>query len=189
MNSLTSTPHSCISRMDTVALVLVVTVQKRGLTPITMNIVQPDGSNSLTKVCSRECQCSCSSWRSIKSRNGFSFILPLPSAEYPSCLQTTWASSDPQKSSHTVPHDPPEQISTLPSVSFLPLTSWRLPSLVQLSGLIKTWIIIITEHTGGNSHRDKLHRHLDCAHRCLQFGDYNLTSFVHCHYNEQSQDE
>ena len=105
MNSLTSTPHSCISRMATIALVEMVTVQKSGLTPIAVNIVQPDGSSSLTKVCSRECQGSCSSWRLIKSGDGFSFILPLPSAEYPSCLQTTWASSDPQKSSHTVPHN------------------------------------------------------------------------------------
>ena len=60
MNSLTSTPHSCISIVSTVALAEMVTVKNGELTPITMNIVQQDGSSSLTKVCIRKCQCSCS---------------------------------------------------------------------------------------------------------------------------------
>ena len=48
---------------------------------------------------------------------------PQPSVEYPCCLQTTRASSLPHKSSHTVPHLPLKQISTLPSDRALPPAS------------------------------------------------------------------
>lgn len=54
----------------------------------------------------------------------FSAITAVP---HPSCLHTTWASSKSQESSHTVPQEPPCQISTRPeqcasSSSFLSLS-------------------------------------------------------------------
>ena len=78
MNSLTSTPHSCISIVGTVALVEVVTVQKRELTPTTVNIVQQDGSTSPTKVCPRECQSSCSVKYIILYQKMTLFFTPYP---------------------------------------------------------------------------------------------------------------
>ena len=51
----------------------------------------------------------------------------LPDIENPSCLQTTCASTVPQKSSQTVPHSPFTQISTRPSSRLLPPTSLMLP--------------------------------------------------------------
>ena len=47
----------------------------------------------------------------------------LPSVEYPSCLQTTLASGTFHRSSHTVPYVLLIQISTLPSVTFVPFTN------------------------------------------------------------------
>ena len=41
----------------------------------------------------------------------------------PSCLQTTCASAEPQRSSHTVPHTPLTQTSTQPSLEKEPPTS------------------------------------------------------------------
>ncbi len=47
----------------------------------------------------------------------------------PSCLHTTWASTRPQESSHTVPHCPLWKISTLPEQElFPPLTRRTCPS-------------------------------------------------------------
>ena len=56
-----------------------------------------------------------------------------PSGRNPSCLQTTDASLLSQRSSHTVPHTLPKQISTLPSISVWPPTRRTSPS-VQFSG-------------------------------------------------------
>ena len=56
---------------------------------------------------------------------------------YPSCLQVTWASGDPQKSSHTVPHTEFRHISTLPSLHVDPPTSRRAPSLEHVSANCK----------------------------------------------------
>ena len=67
-------------------------------------------------------------------------ILPVPApknaflldttlnVEYPSCLHTTRASRFPQKSSHTVPHVLPMQISTRPWLAFRPPTKRRSPA-------------------------------------------------------------
>lgn len=46
----------------------------------------------------------------------------------PSCLHTTWASTRPQLSSHTVPHCPRWKISTLPEQELFPLTRRTSPS-------------------------------------------------------------
>ena len=51
-----------------------------------------------------------------------------PCVAYPSCLQTTLASIEDQKLSHTAPHVLFRQISTLPSKSFCPSTSLMSPS-------------------------------------------------------------
>ena len=57
--SLTLTPDPSISSVGTVALVEeVVTLKERGLIPSTENVIEQYGTNPLTKVCSRECQCS-----------------------------------------------------------------------------------------------------------------------------------
>ena len=55
----------------------------------------------------------------------------LPEDEYPSCLQTTRASVELQKSSHTVPHLPLTQTSTRPSSTDVPPTSLIWPWVLQ----------------------------------------------------------
>lgn len=55
-------------------------------------------------------------------------ISNIPMFENPSCLQTTEASLLSHKSSHTVPHNPPKQISTLPSYTLAPSTNRTSPS-------------------------------------------------------------
>lgn len=68
-----------------------------------------------------------------------------PVLVYPSCAQATWASGAPQKSSHTVPHTPPMQISRRPSLDVCPLTSLRAPCVqsktkkISHSGLEDLW--------------------------------------------------
>ena len=52
----------------------------------------------------------------------------LPGVEYPSCLQTTWASTDDHPSPFTVPHLWSRHTSTRPSLSVSPPTSRTSPS-------------------------------------------------------------
>ena len=58
--------------------------------------------------------------------------LGIPDEENPNCLQTTRASDELQKSSHTVPHEPLTQTSTRPSRAEEPPTS-RISPWVQAS--------------------------------------------------------
>lgn len=58
----------------------------------------------------------------------------------PSCLHTTWASTRPQASSHTVPHCPRRKISTLPEQElFPPLARRTCPSTVVLLSTAVVW--------------------------------------------------
>ena len=60
----------------------------------------------------------------------------IPDEENPNCLQTTRASAELQKSSHTVPHEPLTQTSTRPSRAEEPPTS-RISPWVQAKGVDK----------------------------------------------------
>ena len=57
------------------------------------------------------------------SLNSHPFLVIIPEVENPSCLQTTRASDELQKSSQTVPHLPLTQTSTRPSRAEVPPTS------------------------------------------------------------------
>ena len=67
---------------------------------------------------------------SLSSREHNAIVFHLHSSGWPSCLHTTLASLVPKKSSQTVPHCPPRQISILPSVSVTPPMR-RISPLVQ----------------------------------------------------------
>ena len=72
-------------------------------------------------------------WNLFSNKFGisiYSLLLLLPDDENPSCLQTTWASIELHRSSHTVPHTPLTQTSTRPSRDEEPPTSLTEP-LVQ----------------------------------------------------------
>ena len=62
----------------------------------------------------------------------FCTAICIPDEENPNCLQTTRASDELQRSSHTVPHEPLTQTSTRPSRAEEPPTS-RISPWVQAS--------------------------------------------------------
>ena len=66
-----------------------------------------------------------------------------PLGENPSCLQATEASLTSQLSSHTVPHRPPTQISTLPSREEVPPTRRRSPWLHVALGTAEEGVILV----------------------------------------------
>ena len=135
----TLTGDSSIFKMRTVMNTNWVTgtVHKSGLSPRTANLVQKNGSCSLTEVSTGPGNCTCGDKFTFKVREK-SYLKSyycicriitvatlytnryLPVGENPSCLQATLASGVPQASSHTVPHVLLLQISTLPSPRFLP---------------------------------------------------------------------
>ena len=98
----------------------------------------------------------------------------LPLRAYPSCAQATPASTRSQRSSHTVPHCPPTQISTRPSYSVSPFTSRSAWFVQDLQNIFLTqWLQATATHLKG----------------CLRFvATYNyLFSFskFHTHHHDK----
>ena len=135
-NWLTITRNTSIFTVWTIfGCSIIKTVQKFGLIANTVNIIKLDWSSTLTKLCicegNNSCRVqmySCYAFSELFTSATHIYCLCLsPVVGYPSCLQTTWASTVPQLSSQTVPQTEFRHISTLPSVLFDPPTSLTAP--------------------------------------------------------------
>jgi hypothetical protein len=109
-------------------------VYKSLLATSTEQVIQPDGTSSLTKEGIETRNCSCKIGKVLNNNHGMQFQQSKPAGEYPSCLQATLASLVDQKPSQTVPHVSFQQSSTRPSSSVLPPRSLRSP-LLQSTGI------------------------------------------------------
>ena len=114
------------------------------------NCVDGDWSSSLTKVGIVQWNSTCmNNSPTVVTEQMYDCVDGIPTDGYPSWLHTTAASLASQVLSHTVPHIPPEQYSTLPSLLFcppicltavlVPLTSLRAPVELQDAKHLKGW--------------------------------------------------
>ncbi len=115
------TSHSSIFSMDTVVATQRIgrTVNESGLSSTTLDIVQPDLTSTIGET-SSDGHRSCTQGALKICLATATYTKDIPWGINPNCLQATWASAAPQKSSHTVPQILLLQTSTRPLLAVPP---------------------------------------------------------------------